>query len=175
MNDAIRRILERGEPVRAARQAFLDDRDPKAALARFPVPLRFERALLHHLAESPGDWAGALRVLPPKLASMLVSAYQSHLFNRALSARNARGVPLDGVEPGDRLLLSGGRSDVATDRTMGAARQLVARGRAAVGIAIPGSEPFVELGETDREIRRLMIADGVDEAGLARAARLVAR
>lgn len=42
-----------------------------------------------------------------------------------------------------------------------------------MGIAIPGSEPFVERGETDREMRRLMIADGVDEAGLARAATLV--
>jgi tRNA pseudouridine13 synthase len=161
------------ESVRAAREAFLDDREPKAALARFPVPLRFERALLHHLAESPDDWGGALRVLPPKLASMLVSAYQSHLFNRALSSRIARGVPLDGVEPGDRLLFSGGRSDAATDRTIGAARQLVTRRKAAVGIAIPGSEPFVELGETDRETRRMMIADGVNEAGLARAAALV--
>lgn len=160
-------------PVREAREAYLADRDPKAALARFPVPLRFERAMLHHLAGAPDDWAGALRALPPRLASMLVSAYQSHLFNRALSARIARGVPLDAVEPGDRLLFSDGRVDLAAGRTLGPARLLVARGRAVVGIAMPGSEPFVELGETDAVTRGLMVADGVDEAGLARAAALV--
>jgi tRNA pseudouridine13 synthase len=161
------------EPVRAAREAFLADRDPKAALCRFPVPLRFERAMLHHLAGAPDDWTGALRALPPKLASMLVSAYQSHLFNRALSDRIARGVPLDQVEPGDRLIFPDGRIDVAVDRTVGQARQLVARGRAAVGIAMPGSEPFRELGETDAVTRRLMAADGVDEEGLGRAAAIV--
>jgi tRNA pseudouridine13 synthase len=161
------------EPVRSAREAYLADRDPKAALARFPVPLRFERAMLHHLAGSPDDWTGALRILPPKLASMLVSAYQSHLFNRALSARIARGVPLDQVEPGDRLVFPDGRMDVVADRTLRTAQQLMARGRAAVGIAMPGSEPFPELGETDAVTRALMAADGVDEAGFGCAATIV--
>ena len=161
------------EPVRTAREAYLADRDPKAALARFPVPLRFERAMLHHLAGAPGDWTGALRALPPKLATMLVSAYQSHLFNRVLSARIARGVPLDRVEPGDRLVFPGGRIDAAVGRTVGQAQLLVTRGRAAVGIAMPGSEPFAELGETDAVTRAMMAADGVDEAGFAHAAALV--
>ena len=161
------------DPVREAREAYLADRDPKAALARFPVPLRFERAMLHHLAGAPDDFAGALRALPPKLASMLVSAYQSHLFNRALSARCARGVPLDEVETGDRLVFPDGRIDTVAERTLGPARLLVKRGRAAVGIQMPGSEPFGELGETDAVTRRLMEADGVDEAGIGRAAALV--
>ncbi len=161
------------ESVRVAREAYLADRDPKAALARFPVPLRFERAMLHHLAGAPDDWIGALRALPPKLASMLVSAYQSHLFNRVLSARIERSIPLDMVEPGDRLIFPDGRTDTVAARTQGQARQLVARGRAVVGIAIPGSEPFCELGETDARTRQLMTADGVDEGGLGRAAALV--
>jgi tRNA pseudouridine13 synthase len=161
------------EPVRTAREAYLADRDPKAALSRFPVPLRFERAMLHHLAGAPDDFAGALRALPPKLASMLVSAYQSHLFNRALSARCARGLRLDEVEVGDRLVFADGRIDTVAERTLGPARQLVARGRAAVGIEMPGSEPFCELGETDAVTRRLMAEDGVDEAGIGRAAALV--
>lgn len=161
------------EPVRGAREAYLADRDPKAALCRFPVPLRFERAMLHHLAGAPDDYAGALRALPPKLASMLVSAYQSHLFNRALSARIERGVALEEVEPGDRLVFADGRIDTVAERTLGPARQLVKRGRAAVGIQMPGSEPFHELGETDAVTRRLMTADGVDEEGIGRAAALV--
>lgn len=161
------------DPVRAARDAYLADRDPKAALCRFPVPLRFERAMLHHLAGAPDDFSGALRALPPKLASMLVSAYQSHLFNRALSARCARGLALDEVEAGDRLVFPDGRVDTVAERTLGPARLLVKRGRAAVGIQMPGSEPFCELGETDAVTRQLMAEDGVDEAGIARAAALV--
>jgi tRNA pseudouridine13 synthase len=161
------------EPVRTAREAYLADRDPVSALARFPVPLRFERAMLHHLAGAPGDWEGALRVLPPKLASMLVSAYQSHLFNLGLSARIDRGLALDEPEPGDRLLFSNGRTDRVEQRTLVQARLLVRRGRAKIGIAMPGSEPFVELGETDAVTRRLMEADGIDETGFGRAAALV--
>ncbi|NLX49052.1 MAG: tRNA pseudouridine(13) synthase TruD [Methanospirillum sp.] len=168
-----RSFATESEPVRTAREAFLADRDPRAGLARFPVPLRFERAMLHHLVSAPGDWAGAIRVLPPKLAAMLVSAYQSHLFNRVLSARIARGLRLDGVEPGDRLVFPDGRVDTVTGATLGQARLLLARGRAAVGIAMPGSEPFVERGETDAVTRRLMEADGVDHRGLADAAALV--
>ena len=38
---------------------------------------------------------------------------------------------------------------------------------------MPGSEPFAELGETDAVTRRLMDADGVDEADLGRAAAIV--
>lgn len=161
------------EPVRTARDEYMADRDPKAALSRYPVPLRYERAMLHHLAGNPEDYEGALRALPPKLASMLVSAYQSHLFNRVLSARIERGLALDEPEVGDRLVFAEGRLDVVESRSLGPARQLVRRGRAHVGIALPGSEPFEERGETDLVIRRLMREDGVDEAGLGRAAVLV--
>jgi tRNA pseudouridine13 synthase len=38
---------------------------------------------------------------------------------------------------------------------------------------MPGSGPFAELGETDAVTRRLMASDGVDEAGLGRAAAIV--
>ena len=161
------------EPVRTAREAFMADHDLRAALARYPVPLRYERAMLHHLVGSPGDYTGALRALPPKLASMLVSAYQSHLFNRVLSARIERGIALDEPEVGDRLVFSDGRTDVVEARSIGPARMLVRRGRAQVGIALPGSTPFEVRGETDAITRRLLEEDGVDEAGFERAAALV--
>lgn len=161
------------EPVRTAREAFMADRDPRAALARYPVPLRYERAMLHHLSGSPCDYAGALSALPPKLASMLVSAYQSHLFNRVLSARIERGIPLEEPEVGDRLIFSDGRTDVVEPRSIGPARLLVRRQRARIGIALPGSTPFEERGETDALTRRLLEEDGVDESGFERAAKLV--
>ena len=161
------------EPVRVARETFMVERDPRAALARYPVPLRYERAMLHHLIGAPEDYAGALRALPPKLASMLVSAYQSHLFNRVLSARIERGVALDEPEVGDRLVFSDGRTDVVETRSIEPARMLVRRGRARVGIALPGSTPFDVRGQTDAVTRRLLEEDEVDEAGFEKAARLV--
>ncbi len=161
------------DPVRTAREAFMADQNPRDALARYPVPLRYERAMLHHLAGSPRDYAGALSALPPKLASMLVSAYQSHLFNRVLSARIERGIPLEEPEVGDRLIFSDGRTDVVEPRSIGPARLLVRRKRARIGIALPGSTPFEERGETDAITRRLLEEDGVDESGFERAAQLV--
>ncbi len=78
-----------GEPeeIQAIRSAFRETRDPSAALHALPVQMNYERAMLHHLSEKPGDYAGALQVLPPKLLSMFVSAFQSYLFNLALSRR----------------------------------------------------------------------------------------
>ena len=68
-------------------QRFSATRDPAPALHALPVQMNYERAMLHHLVERPGDYAGALQVLPPKLLSMFVSAFQSYLFNLALSRR----------------------------------------------------------------------------------------
>jgi tRNA pseudouridine13 synthase len=105
-----------GEPgeIKAIRSAFRETRDPAPTLHALPVHMNYERAMLHHLAESPGDYAGALQVLPPKLLSMFVSAFQSYLFNLALSRRINDGFSLDDPQPGDRLLFANGRTDTVT-------------------------------------------------------------
>jgi tRNA pseudouridine13 synthase len=133
-----------GEPeaTRAIRAAFRATRDPAPALHALPVQMNYERAMLHHLAERPGDFAGALQVLPPKLLSMFVSAFQSYLFNLALSRRIDDGYALDDPQPGDRLLFANGRTDTVTAANAGAVKIHLKRGRCTIALFMPGKEKF---------------------------------
>lgn len=133
-----------GEPdeSKAIRSAFSATRDPAPALHALPVQMNYERAMLHHLVECPGDYAGALQVLPPKLLSMFVSAFQSYLFNLALSRRIDDGYALDDPHPGDRLLFANGRTDTVTGANCGAVKIHLKRGRCTIALFMPGKEKF---------------------------------
>jgi tRNA pseudouridine13 synthase len=133
-----------GEPdeIKTIRSLFSATRDPIPALHALPVQMNYERAMLHHLAERPGDYAGALKVLPPKLLSMFVSAFQSYLFNLALSRRLEDGVALDDPQPGDRLLFVNGRTDTVTAANCGAVKIHLKRGRCTIALFMPGKEKF---------------------------------
>jgi tRNA pseudouridine13 synthase len=130
------------EEIKAIRSAFSASRDPAPALHALPVQMNYERAMLHHLAERPGDYAGALQVLPPKLLSMFVSAFQSYLFNLALSRRIDDGYALDDPQPGDRLLFANGRTDTVTGANTGAVKIHLKRGRCTIALFMPGKEKF---------------------------------
>lgn len=133
-----------GEPdgIKAIRAAFRTTRDPAPALHALPVQMNYERAMLHHLAERPCDYAGALQVLPPKLLSMFVSAFQSYLFNLALSRRIDDGYVLDDPQPGDRLLFTNGRTDMVTASNCGAVKIHLKRGRCTIALFMPGKKKF---------------------------------
>jgi len=130
------------DDMKAIRSAFSASRDPVPALHALPVQMNYERAMLHHLAECPGDYSGALQVLPPKLLSMFVSAFQSYLFNLALSRRIDDGYSLDDPQPGDRLLFVNGRTDTVTGVNTGAVKIHLKRGRCTIALFMPGKEKF---------------------------------
>jgi tRNA pseudouridine13 synthase len=90
----------------AARRAYAEHRDAARALREFPPSFGFERALLERLArgQSPDR---ALKALSRELRMLFVHAYQSLLFNRWVSRRVARGIPLDRPIVGDTLLRVG--------------------------------------------------------------------
>jgi len=89
---------------REARQRLLDTRDFQEAARGFPRHLRYERWMLSHLAKRPRDFVGAFRRLPKKLRRLFIQAYQSFLFNRFLSQRIQRGIPLKEAQIGDYAL-----------------------------------------------------------------------
>jgi len=89
---------------RKARRELCETRDFGEALSCFPKQLRYERLMLRSLAEDKVDFAGAFRKLPVRLRRLFVEAYQSYLFNRFLSERMKRGVPLDVAEVGDYVV-----------------------------------------------------------------------
>jgi tRNA pseudouridine13 synthase len=158
------------DPVRSAREEFSDSRDAGAALHRFPVHLSYERSMLHHLHTHPGDYAGALRILPPRLLSMFVSAFQSYLFNHALSVRLEKGIPLGAPAIGDHLLFENGRSDRVTEQNMRAAALQIDRGRCRIALFIPGSRP---VGETETPIQALLDAHGITASDFKAASQFV--
>lgn len=96
-------IMEDSE-VSEARKRLQETRDFERALREFPTKLTFERTLIRHLVEKPGDYLGALKTLPHNLLMMFVHAYQSYLFNRMLSERMRRGLSLREPEVGDLVL-----------------------------------------------------------------------
>ncbi|MDO9036282.1 MAG: tRNA pseudouridine(13) synthase TruD [Methanoregula sp.] len=126
------------DPVKTIRSEFLATRDPEPALRNLPVHMAFERSMLHHLYTHPGDYPGALRELPPKLLSLFVSAFQSYLFNCALSQRFDDGGTLNDPVPGDRLIFANGRTDTVTATNTNAVSIHIKRGRCTIALFMPG-------------------------------------
>ncbi|MFQ5758268.1 MAG: tRNA pseudouridine(13) synthase TruD [Candidatus Bathyarchaeia archaeon] len=86
---------------REARQQLHDTGDFKEALRSFPRFLKYEHMMLSHLARQPRDFLGAFRRLPLKLRRLFVQAYQSFMFNKSLSKRIRRRIPLNTTQTGD--------------------------------------------------------------------------
>ncbi len=73
------------EEATTVRERLRETGDFKKAFEEFPNYLGFEKSVLNHLAKTPTDYIGALRVLPKKLRLMFIHAYQGYIFNLALS------------------------------------------------------------------------------------------
>ncbi len=89
---------------RQARQELLSSGNFMQAQQNFPKQLRFERMMINHLADNPGDYVGAFQSLPVKLQALFVQAHQSYLFNRFLSERVKHGLPLNEALEGDYIV-----------------------------------------------------------------------
>jgi len=97
------------EEVQAARSMVDSNEDLRKAFAVYPTHLSFERSMIQHLIEKPGDYVGAIKRLPLNLQRMFIHAFQSFLFNRMLSERIQRGLPLNEPVEGDLIIPRGDR------------------------------------------------------------------
>ena len=92
-SEAARLILSErdgdAEELRQARQAWNVDKDAKKALQQIPKWAVAERCLLESYSKNGGDsnQHGALSTIPKNLKMMYVHAYQSYLWNSAVSER----------------------------------------------------------------------------------------
>ncbi|HNX17089.1 MAG TPA: tRNA pseudouridine(13) synthase TruD [Methanoregula sp.] len=145
------------EKVKVVRTLFAESRDPLAALKEMPPQMSFERSMLSYLHSHPGDYAGALQQLPPKLLSMFVSAFQSYLFNCALSQRLREGHTLLDPVPGDRLIFTNGRTDAVTEANLSAVKIHLARGRCSIALFMPGKDEMDAV--TGNDAIRAILAD----------------
>jgi len=92
------------EDTYALRERLQKTYDFSEALASYPSCLNFEKAILNKLVVDPEDFVGALKELPKNLLTMFVYAYQSYLFNRILSERIRKKLPLNRAVAGDVVL-----------------------------------------------------------------------
>ena len=147
-----------GEPehVRSIRTAFSETRNIQAALSDLPPQMSYERAMLHFLFTHPDDYKGALHELPPKLLSMFVSAFQSYIFNCALSQRFDNGHTLTEPLTGDRLIFANGRTDTVTVTNSNAVSIHIRRGRCSIALFMPGKEHFDAKSEGELATQSLL-------------------
>ena len=161
-------VPQENEGSREARAKLEETRDFQQAIGYFPKTLTFERMVIGFLARNPGDYVGAIQVIPPNLQMMFVHAYQSYLFNRMLSERIRRGLPLnrplvgDIVLPADRLGLPDHDHGVpVTAQNIDLVERQVRAGRAFVSGVLFGSESVLSegvMGEIERKV--------IDDEGL---------
>ncbi len=162
-------VPQESEEAREARQRLDQRRDFEEALGYFPRTLTFERMVIGFLARNPGDYVGAIKVLPPNLQMMFVHAYQSYLFNLMVSERVRRGLPLnrplvgDVVLPVDRQGLPDHDHGVpVTARNVDLVERQVRNGRAYVGGVLFGSESVLSQGEMGEIERRVIEKEGLE-------------
>ncbi len=142
------------------RQDLEQTRDFAAAYQHYPKSLNFERLILERLSKNPTDFIDAIQALPKNLMLMFVSAYQSYLFNRILSERIRRKLPLNQAIPGDLVaVIKDGR---LTDEIVPVSaancmkvNQQIQRKKAAVTGVLLGSDSIHgsgEMGEIESRI-----------------------
>lgn len=93
------------ERSRTVRQTLKETGDLERAIQEFPKSLRYERIMIDHLIKHPGDYRGAMITLPRDLINLVISAYQSYLFNKCVSFRAKKGFSLHTPVNGDVIAL----------------------------------------------------------------------
>ena len=104
-DEAVRLILEYASPYdtrerREVRENLADPALYAQSARRLPPGMDTEKTVLEELARH-GDPLRAIRAVPLLLRRLYVSAYQSYVFNRTLSAAIAAGESLLDPKPGD--------------------------------------------------------------------------
>ncbi|MEJ5292401.1 MAG: tRNA pseudouridine(13) synthase TruD [Candidatus Methanosuratincola sp.] len=147
LEGAVREFLAspyNGEPEEAfrARKELNESWDLRRAELSFPRSLSLERSVISRLRERPCDYERAFSVLPRDLRRLFVNAYQSYLFNLALSRRLEMAGPFavsegDFVSPLDRRNLPS--RPIRCDGTnLDKLRSWVESKKAVVMVNIPG-------------------------------------
>jgi len=144
------------------RRLISKTRDFKQALSISPREMTFERMMLGHLSRKPDDFVGALRTLPRNLLMMFVHAYQSFLFNRILSMRIEKNIPLNAAISGDIVLpldkhgLPDHRRYIKVgSENIDRVNQQIDAGKGFISGSLFGSDPVLadgEMGEIEHEV-----------------------
>ncbi|HEX08572.1 MAG TPA: tRNA pseudouridine(13) synthase TruD [Thermoplasmatales archaeon] len=156
------------EPERKARAFFHETEDFKEAIKLYPDHLHFEKAILNKLIESNGDYIEALKILPFNLLTMFVYAYQSYIFNRILSERIRKGLPIDKAVEGDIIMpfsknmFRENELIPVTRRNIEKVNREIAKGKAYVTGLLVGYDPVFAEGEMGEIEHRIIEEEKID-------------
>ena len=153
--------------TKEAREMLWKSRDIPEALKDFPEYLHYELAMLNYLVEHPGDYAHCFDVLSINLKRLFVHAYQSFLFNKMLSLRLARKIPLYIADVGDVVCFAkDGMPDLVrlqkvTSENTDAVNRLAERGRAFLTLPLIGFETEIGGGFEAETAKAILAREGI--------------
>jgi tRNA pseudouridine13 synthase len=84
-----------------ARIELEQDKNLEKAYQNFPKSLYYERKMIQYMIQNPGDYEGCISTLPIDLKNLLISSFQSYLFNKMISLRHQKGISLFEPVKGD--------------------------------------------------------------------------
>jgi len=147
------------DEVYALRRNLEKTHDFSTALKSYPNKLNFEKAMLNKLVVNSEDYIVALKELPKNLLTMFTYAYQSYLFNKILSERIKRKLPINSAVEGDIILpIRKGKINgkiFVTDKNIGKVNKQISNGKAFVSGILFGSDSKYskgEMGEIEHKI-----------------------
>jgi len=91
------------EEVKTARLKLAVEKNFNEALKYFPNSLVYERKLIQSLIYNPENFRNALLSLPKSILKLIISSYQSYLFNLSISNRLKKGFPLSIPQKNDLI------------------------------------------------------------------------
>jgi tRNA pseudouridine13 synthase len=148
------------EHIYKLRKSLHETHDYAQALKQYPDVLNFEKAMLNHLIGHNDDFVGALQKLPKNLLLMFINAYQSYLFNKMVSQRIEKQIPLHQAVIGDsiiplRLKSSGNQYINVTTLNIEKVNKQLKKNKAVVSTLLFGSESLFSkgvMGEIEQDI-----------------------
>ncbi|QHN05681.1 tRNA pseudouridine(13) synthase TruD [Methanothermobacter sp. THM-1] len=154
-----------GEPegVFRARKLY-DEGDIEAALEAMPPSMRYERMMLQPILRdlrrdgiTEESYIKAIQVLPKPLKRMFVHAYQSYLFNRAVSERLPLGI--NRYVPGDIVIDN--EQHIIHDADPGELEEMILNFEAHPTAPLYGSKVPLASGRPGEIERRILEEEGV--------------
>jgi len=159
-----------GESCYKARKFLDDEWNPEEALKVYPEILTFEKDILRYLKDNPEDFVSALKTLPHNLLMMFVHAYQSYLFNKMVSLRLKRNLPLNDALLGDVILPadSDGLPNKDTqvevkEQNLSKASEMVRKGKAFVSAPLYGHKSEFSEGEQGDIERKVIEEENIEK------------
>lgn len=163
---------DENEDTRKVRDYVHQTKDFVEGLKRYPLQLRYERAMMHHLHANPGDYIGAFETLSLNMRKMFVHAYQSYIFNRIICLRLKKGLKLNQAYEGDIVcfrnesgLPDSSKCEIVTENKLPGMNRLLRYGRAFITAPLPGYRTDFASGKVGKIEKTILEEENVPLGG----------